>query len=345
MGEQSPVLAKRPTIVDVARHAGVSTAAASKVLRNAYGVSPDMKAKVEAAMDALGYRPLAHARAMRGRTYTVAVLIPDLHNTFSHVLIDGIKDEAEKLGYKLLVAPAGGGKPAQGRMIDALIDRRMDGLVLISPLGADTELEAIARTIPLVVLGRHGDSRQFDTVASDDLAGSALIIDHLADLGHRRIAYIDHVTDRANDARLPEEVRLQGYVDAMTRRGLEADIDVVDSDWSQEGGEAAGRRILSRTTRPTAIHAGADVAALGALTAFWGAGVAVPEQISVVGYDNTFTSSLDPISLTTVDQSGFSLGTTAGRLLVERIEGRKDPVSILVEPSLIVRKTTAPPRG
>lgn len=222
-----------------------------------------------------------------------------------------------------------------------LIDRRMEGLILISSLGTDAELEGIARTVPLVILGRHGASGAYDSVAGDDLKGSAIIVDHLVGLGHRRIAYVNHVTEGTNESRLPEEVRVQGYVDAMVRRGLEQEIEIIGSTWSQEGGVSAGETILSRRVRPTAFHAGADVAALGVLTAFWNAGIQVPEQTSVVGYDNTFTTSLAPISLTTVDQSGSVLGSTAGRLLVERIEGRTDAVEIQVEPLLIARNTTA----
>lgn len=332
---------KRPTIVDVARHAGVSTAAASKVLRDAYGVSPAMKTKVQASMKALGYRPLASARGMRGRTHTVAVVVADLHNEFSSLLVEGIRRESERQKYRLLVAPAGSGKEAQDRMVEDLIDRGMDGIVLISPLGTDAELESIAKTVPVVVLGRHGSSPAFDSVAADDFAGAELVVDHLFALGHRRIAYINHETNGGNDARLPEEVRVRGYVDAMIRHGLGDRIDIVQSVWSQEGGEKSGRSILGRTERPTAIFGGADVAALGVLTSLWAANIAVPGEMSVAGFDNIFTTSLTPISMTTVDQGGLNMGSAAGRLLLERVGGRAEAVDILVQPTLVVRKTTA----
>lgn len=341
MSAESP--GKRPTIVDVALHAGVSTAAASKVLRNAYGVSAEMKAKVEASMKALGYRPLASARGMRGRTQAVAVVVADLHNEFSSLLVEGIRRESERQKYRLLVAPAGSGKEAQDRMVEDLVDRGMDGIVLISPLGTDAELETVAKTLPAVVLGRHGSSAAFDSVAADDFAGAGLVVDHLVALGHRRIAYINHETDGKNDARLPEEVRVRGYVDAMIRHGLGNGIDIVQSQWSQEGGEQAGRLVLSRAERPTAIFAGADVAALGILTAMWGEGIDVPGEMSVAGFDNIFTTSLAPISMTTVDQSGLNMGATAGRLLLDRVGGRSEAVHTLIQPNLIARKTTSEP--
>lgn len=332
---------KRPTIVDVARHAGVSTAAASKVLRNAYGVSPEMKAKVQASMKALGYRPLASARGMRGRTHTIAVVVADLHNEFSSLLVEGIRQESERRKYRLLVAPSGSGKQAQNRMIEDLIDRGMDGIVLISPLGTDAELEAVAASIPVVVLGRHGSSARFDSVAVDDFTGASLVVDHLVRLGHRRIAYINHTTDGGNDARMPEEVRVRGYVDAMIRHGLGDGIDIVQSQWSQEDGEQAGKMLLSRDEPPTAIFAGADVAAIGILTAMWGKGIRVPQDMSVAGFDNIFTTSLAPIAMTTVDQAGLDMGAAACRLLLERVGGRTEAVNTLTRPTLVPRKTTA----
>lgn len=334
---------KRPTIVDVATHAGVSTAAASKVLRNAYGVSPEMKAKVQASIAALGYRPLASARGMRGRTHTVAVVVADLHNEFSSLLVEGLRRECEQQKYRLLVGPAGSGRAAQDRMIEDLVDRGMDGLVLISPLGTDEELSALARGIPIVVLGRHGSGLDFDSVAADDFAGAGLVVDHLVALGHRRIAYVNHVTEGTNDARLPEEVRVRGYVDAMIRHGLGDSIDIVQSQWTQEGGEEAGRLILSRPNRPTAVFAGCDVAAFGVLTAMWESGVAVPAEISIAGFDNVFTASLSPISITTIDQSGLQMGATSGRLLLERVGGRTESVNKILQPSLVSRNTTAAP--
>ncbi|MDR6415283.1 LacI family DNA-binding transcriptional regulator [Pseudarthrobacter sulfonivorans] len=334
---------KRPTIVDVARHAGVSTAAASKVLRDAYGVSPEMKAKVQASMKSLGYRPLASARGMRGRTHTVAVVVADLHNEFSSLLVEGIRRECERQKYRLLAAPAGSGKDAQDRMVEDLVDRGMDGIILISPLGTDEELETVAKNVPMVVLGRHGSSPDLDSVAADDFTGAGLVVDHLVGLGHRRIAYVNHTTDGKNDARLPEEVRVRGYVDAMIRHGLGDGIDIVQSQWSQEGGEEAGKLILSRPDRPTAVFAGCDVAAFGVLTALWGAGIRVPDELSVAGFDNIFTSSLAPISMTTVDQSGLDMGVAAGRLLLERVGGRTDAVNTVLRPTLVPRETTAAP--
>ncbi|MDO7882755.1 LacI family DNA-binding transcriptional regulator [Salinibacterium soli] len=336
---------RRVTIVDVAAHAGVSTAAASKVLRNAYGVSAQMRAKVESAIEELGYRPLASARGMRGKTFTIGVLVSDLHNPFFALLVDGMAEVVEASGYELLVGPGGASEAAQGRMIEAMADRQMDGLLLIAPVVESGALSAIAGRTPTVVIGRHGPADEYDTVAGDDLAGSAAIVDHLVSLGHERIAYLTH-TDAANsDPRLPQRVRERGYREAMDARGLGDRIDVVPSQWSDAGGRATVRALLERAELPTAVHAGADVAAYGMLTELWDRGRSVPDEISVVGYDDTPTAALPPVSLTSVDQSGHEMGASAARLLLERFEGRTEAQHVLTSPTLIPRRTSGPPRA
>jgi LacI family transcriptional regulator len=336
---------KRATISDVARHAGVSKAAVSKVLRDAYGVSATMKARVEASMDVLGYRPSALARGMRGSSFTLGVFVVDLHNTFMSVLIEGIRAEAELSGYQVFIGEASRGLAQQRQMIEAMVDRRMDGLLLIAPFGTAEDLEDIARGTPTVVLGRHGPGRSYDTVASDDIAGSALIVDHLASLGHRRIVHLMHVGRENNESGMPQVVRARGYVEAMVRSGLEQEIDVLEGRWSQEGGQRAAGLMLRRKNPPTALHAGTDMAALGVLTGLHEAGVKVPDDFSVVGYDNVFAASLPQVALTSVDQSGIEMGSLAAKLLVERIQGRQEAVSTLVPPRLVIRKTTAAPPG
>ena len=337
------MMARRVTIVDVATRAGVSTAAASKVLRNAYGVSDQMRERVEKAIQDLGYRPLAAARGMRGKTFTIGVLVSDMQNPFFGVLIEGVSAEVEASGYELLVGPAGAGARSQSRMVDAMVDRQMDGLILISPMFDDESLARTARLVPTVVIGRHGPAEAYDTVANDDIAGSGLIVDHLVSLGHTRIGYLGHADPEESDPRLPQQVRERGYREAMVRHGLGEHIDVVPGRWTNGGGRAGARDLLARRIRPTAIHGGADVAALGVLTELIEKGVSVPGDMSVVGYDNTTTATLPQISLTSVDQSGSEMGRMAARLLLERFEGRTDSQHFLTAPHLVARRTSGVP--
>ncbi|MFI1996429.1 LacI family DNA-binding transcriptional regulator [Actinoplanes sp. NPDC020271] len=334
---------RRVTIVDVARHAQVSTTAVSKVLNNAYGASPAMRARVQQAIAELGYRPSAAARGLRGQTYTIGVMIPELRNLFFADILDGITAQLGDSAYQVLIAPGCNGEKAEARVIDAMIDRSMDGLVLIAPVSAKSRLNEVARSTPTVVVGRHGSSPAYDSVTDDDLAGAALVVDHLADLGHRRIAHIEHhETDRVRLAEMPNAQRARGYREAMTARGLEAEIDIASTAYTHEGGHLGAKQLLARPQRPTAIFAGADVVALGALEAIAEAGLSVPGDISVAGYDNSALAAFGPISLTSVDQDGRQMGANAARLLVDRISDRgRRTVQVKLSPTLTVRRTTA----
>jgi LacI family transcriptional regulator len=336
---------RRVTIADVAARASVSPAAVSKVLRNAYGVSPDMRARVRQAMTDLKYRPHAAARGMRGQTYTIGVMLPEIRNPFFPDIIDGVTEQLGGTDYQVLIGAGGGDPDSNARVTDAMIDRRMDGLILVGPLIRQRQLEDTARTVPTVVIGRHGKSASYDAVVDDDIMGAALIVDHLADLGHRRIAHIGHKDPgRGWPTTMPHNVRAEGYRQAMRQRGLESEIDLVSTAYSERGGYLGARQLLSRPVPPTAIFAGADVAAIGVLNAVDEAGLRVPEDVSLAGYDNTTIAALGPISLTSVDQDGRLLGVNAARLLLERIQGqRQRSVLLSLTPSLVPRRSTGPP--
>lgn len=338
-----PDLPRRATLRDVARRAGVSTAAASKVLRGAYGVSPGMRERVQEAMTALSYRPNTSARGMRGKTFTVGVLISDVQNQFYDQVLSGLTPVFAAADYKVLIGPAGTTVESEIAAVEGMIDHRMDGLVLVTPLVPRAELERIATILPVVVVARGGAAEGYDTITTDDEAGSALIVDHLVGLGHRSIAHIT-LGWPGDDPTLPFHARARGYEAAMRRHGLEDRIDIVTTAWSHQGGFDAAEVFLSRPELPTAVHAGADVAAFGLLSDFWDRGIDVPGVVSVAGYDNSPIAMLAPISLTTVDQGAGELGRRAAELLLERMAGRTEPRSVLLAPTLVPRSTTAPPR-
>jgi LacI family transcriptional regulator len=339
------VRSRRVTIVDVARYAQVSTTTVSKVLRNAYGASPAMRVKVQQAIDELGYRPSTAARGMRGRTYTVGVMLPDIRNPFFADILDGFTERLDGTEYQVLHGNGCNSEGPEARVTEAMIDHGMDGLVLIAPVSSRSHLENVARHVPTVVVGRHGHSRVYDTVTDDDHAGAALVVNHLADLGHRRIAHIEHhETDPTRLVEMPNAIRADGYRHAMLARGLGDDIDIVSTTYTQEGGYLGAQQILARDRLPTALFAGADIVAMGALEALSEAGLSVPGDISVAGYDNTTFASFGPISLTSVDQAGRQIGSNAARLLLERIADRHTPsAQIKLSPTLKVRRTTAAP--
>ncbi|MFJ6250525.1 MULTISPECIES: LacI family DNA-binding transcriptional regulator [unclassified Streptomyces] len=335
------------TITDVARHAGVSTAAVSKVMRNAYGVSPAMQDRVRTAMAELDYRPHAAARGMRGRTYTIGVLLDNVRNAFFADILDGIHQELEDSEYTVLIGAAGFGPDEQARTIRSMVDRQMDGLVLIAPATPRAEVLSTAAVTPTVVIGHHDTSEVHDSVVDADDLGAALVVDHLVSLGHRDIALISATGSRTSRwQRTPEVVLAEGYVRAMERHGLADRARVHHAAYTDEGGRAAGIALLSGNDRPTAILAGADVAALGIYRAADELGLSIPKDISLVGYNNTAIASLAPVQLTSVDQAGQTMGAAAAKMLIERVEGRRDrSMQTMMTPRLVVRRSTGAPRA
>ncbi len=338
--ESSGATRKRPSMDDVAAEAGVSKAAVSKVIRNAYGVSPAMREKVESAIESLGYRPSISARSMRGSSFTVGFEIPQLANDFFTQVMQGAADELAGSGYQLIIAPAVGevkGAP----VLDALVDRRVDGIVAISPEVSPGWLERLGSSVPLVLLGRHDAAAHYDTVTNDDARGAQMVMEHLFGLGHRRIA---HVTVGGSaevpEDLLPHTIRRKTYAEAMAARGFVP--AVTTSGPLEPEGYAAGLKLLSASVLPTAIFAGNDTLAIGALRARAELGLSAFD-VSIVGYDNIDLASHPMMSLTTVDQFGRQSGSTAIKLLLERITaGRTQAVHEMIAPELRVRESTRP---
>ena len=327
------------TINDVARSAGVSRAAVSKVLRDAPGVSPGMRERVTSAIQALGYRPSVHARALRGSSYRLGFEIPHIGARFMTQLVDGAKSALVGTPYQLVVAPADG---PEYDALETLADGLVDGIIAISNAIDRGWLEQLARRVPVVMLGSHDEAENYDTVMNDDAAGTALVMQHLFDLGHRRIA---HVTENesltAPTTRATHALRLQGYLEAMRRAGLESFIEVERK--GVDGARAATSRLLARPTPPTAVFAAHDDLAIDVLAALAERDLP-PGAVSVVGYDNTDLAAHPLLSLTSVDQCGPELGKLAVTMLFERIAGRTEPRRHMVQPTLQVRRSTSPPR-
>ncbi|MFT4108217.1 LacI family DNA-binding transcriptional regulator [Propionicimonas sp.] len=331
------------TIEDVASAAGVSRAAVSKVIRNAYGVSPEMRTRVQAAIDDLGYRPRASARAMRGSSYTLGIEIPTVRNHFFTKIITGATAALVGTPYQLIIAPAGPNHDGGPQAIEALADRQVDGILAISPAVEPEWLERLARTTPLVMLGRHDRSVHYDTVVDDDIEGARIAVRHLYDLGHRRIVHLT-ITPEAehNLPSAPHIVRTDGYRRAMAELGLEPTVALVDPN--EMASREAALAVLSGPDRPTAIFAGHDELALGVLQAVAELGLSTA-QVSVIGYDDTDIAAHPLVSMSSINQSGTQMGEIVVRLLLERIAGRTDAVHEVIQPRLMARNSTTAPRS
>jgi len=328
------------TIEDVARAAGVSRAAVSKVLRDAYGVSPAMRKRVAEAIDQLEYRPRVAARAMRGSSYTLGIEIPDFRNPFFAKILEGATQALQDSNYQLIVAPAEARNREGYRAIEALIDRQVDGVIGIAPLVTRSWLEALARRTPVVMFGRHDLSERYDTVAGDDEVGARAVMDHLFELGHDRIVHltIDAVATEQH-LHTPHGVRLQSYLTAMEESGRGRFAQVARADDGQEFAYQVVRDLLRAGERPTAIFAAHDELAIGALRVIHEFGV----DISVVGYDDVPIAAHPALSLSSVDQNGELMGARAVELLLERVQGRTEAVHEMFTPTLRVRGSSRPP--
>jgi DNA-binding LacI/PurR family transcriptional regulator len=328
-----------PTIIDVAARAGVSKSLVSLVMRGSPRVSEEKRAAVLRAADELRYRPNAVARSLvRKRSFVIGVMLSDLHNPFFVEVVDGIQQEAFAAGYHALFNT--GGRTAQGESvaIETLLQLRTDGLILAAPVLPAREVRAASATAPVVLVARHSRWPEVDSVTNHDRAGARLATEHLVQLGHRRVAHIDGGRGAGAAA------RRAGYGDAMRRHGLARESLVVPGEDTEEGGAGAVARLLATGPRPTAVFAANDFAAVGALHALEERGLGVPEDVSLVGYDNTSLAALGHINLTTIDQPKHEMGATAVRLLLDRLdEGRGRARHIFMAPTLVERGTTAAP--
>jgi LacI family transcriptional regulator len=339
--EKLQVTKGRPAMKDVAKAAGVSVAAVSKVIRNAYGVSPRMKAKVESAIAELGYRPSLAARALRGNTFTIGFEIPQLGNDFFNQVMEGAVAAFSGTPYQLIIV-TGGNDYSGEDALNSLIDRQPDGIVAIAPHVPSEWLRNAARQVPMVVLGRHDEAPEWDNVKNDDSMGANAVMSHLLELGHKNILHLTVAgTNALSKDESPHDIRLKVYSETMLKAGLIPRVVMVES--SEEAAYATAKNLLSDDTlRPTAVFAGHDTLAMGVLRAIGELGLTT-KQVSVAGYDDIYLAGNPFISLTTVNQFGVRMGHLAAKLLMERISGNRTQSKIeVVIPELVVRNSTQP---
>jgi LacI family transcriptional regulator len=331
------------TIRTVAEDAGVSVAAVSKVLRDAYGVSETLRAKVQASMAKLGYRPHAAARGMRGQTYTLGFLIPDLHNPFFADIMAGVNAALERTQYQTLLGVSDSAPAMFSALVEAMVDRQMDGLMIIGPRMSETEVSQLAERTPTVMIAYHARSKEtnFDTVNNDDRLGATLVVRHLVETGYRNIAFLTTEINDPTQAMVTTQREI-GFREAMEEAGLSRNALVVAAPQTMREAQGVARNLLQARNRPEAIFCWTDFIALEVLSVARELGLAVPGDLAVVGYDNTSYCDLAQNSLTSIDQSGQVLGLQAARLLVERVRGREQAEHFVVTPRLVVRKSSAP---
>jgi DNA-binding LacI/PurR family transcriptional regulator len=330
-------LPRPPTIRQVAERAGVSKSLVSLVLRGAANVSEAKRAAVLAAVDDLGYRPNAAARNLTSRrSDTVGVLLNDLRNPWFVDCLDGLASVLHGNGLRMFLADARLDRAMGESLTEGFLEFRVDGLVIVGTVEPSHAVEAAAATVPTVVAAsRDIDLPNVDVVANDDVVGTRLAVEHLLGLGHRRIAHLSGTSGEV------ARIRRETFVDVIDEAGLQPLIE--RTDMTEEGGYRSAVRLLAAPDPPTAVFAVNDISCVGALSAADELGVQVPQQLSLVGYDNTHISGIRHVSLTTVDNASYDVGRRAAQALLRRIDSPGRPADLeLIAPHLQIRGSSGP---
>jgi len=325
---------------DVARLAGVSHQTVSRVINGNPHVRPDTRTRVLEAMQALGYRPNSAARALvTGRSRVIGVALMEGHYFGPASALSGVEGAAERLGYAVSVANVHGSSPTRlGDSVTRLIGQGVDGVVVIAPIHVDeTSLDTLAHEVPLVAVQGAPEGR-FSAVVVDQVQGARLATEHLLGLGHRTVWHVAGPQEwfEASD-------RLAAWQAVLEEAGAEVPPHL-PGDWSSRAGYEAGL-LLARMPEVTAVFTANDPTALGLLRAMAEHGRRVPEDVSVVGFDDVPDSENFIPPLTTVRQDFTAIGSRAVTRLLDLIESRAQDVErSLITPTLTLRNSTAPPR-
>jgi DNA-binding LacI/PurR family transcriptional regulator len=328
---------RRPRLEDVAADAGVSTASVSLVLRGVPGPSAQTRERVLEAAARLGYRADRTASLLaRRRTRLLGVPVV-LRDGFRTELAEEVQVAADARGYAVALGAIT--RAADDvRVVETLLDMRCEAVLLLAPELPAPALAALGERVPLVVIGRNVAPDGFDVVRVADEAGVGEAVDHLVGLGHRRIVHVD-----GGEAAMAPD-RRSGFRAALHRHGL-GPGRVLPGGPVEAAGAAAARALLAEPELPTAVVAANDRCAIGLLDVFLRAGVRVPQDVSLVGYDDGELARLAHVDLTSVSQEAAEQAHRAVAAAVERLDGdRTEPVEVVLTPHLVVRGSTAPPR-
>jgi LacI family transcriptional regulator len=333
-------MAATVTIKDVARLAGVSPMTVSRVINGSVRVSPETRRRVDDSIRELGYVPSRLARGLiRQKTGTLALIVPDVANPFFTLVVRGAEDVARRAGYRMILCDTRADLEIEREVIEEMIAHRVEGIA-IAPVSdrSRPHLDRLANFgIEFVLVDRMVRGLDRDVVLGDNADGARRLVQHLVELGHRRIGFIVE-SDDVSTAR----DRHRGYLDALQAAGLEVDETLIARATADpEGGAHAMRRLLEHPDPPTAVFAVNNLVALGAIETVRAGGLDVPDDVALVCFDDIeHASRLYPF-LTVMAQPAETLGTIGTQLLLDRIEGRAaGPARVVVLPAqFLVRRS------
>jgi DNA-binding LacI/PurR family transcriptional regulator len=323
-------------MADVAERAGVSRPLVSMVMRDKPGPSQESRERILAAARELGYRPNASARLLRRNRTKLIGAIFWMGSPFQVRVVERLFSAAAEHGYGIALGPTTPDRSTDA-VIDQLMEERVEALFAFNIDPDSPEFREASSRIPTVLLGEWTEAAHSDNVHIDDDEGLRLVVEHLVSLGHRDIAYV------GGDGGIVGRERAESYRRAMHEFGLGAQSEVIRGSFFEEDGAAAAREIVGRTERPTALVCAGDLSAVGALAVFAQAGLSIPGDISVVGFDDSYVASLSYTRLTTVHQDVDATADATLDALLGRLEDADRPPARIATPAtLVVRDTTGP---
>lgn len=337
------------SMADIARKASVSVTTVSHVLNGSRPVREETMLRVRVAAQELGYRPNMLARSLRRKqSLTIGLIVPDISNAFFAEIGRGLTDASFDAGYTVVIGNTGGDPEQEHRNITGMLEKQVDGMVVALAGLQPSDIESmVGSSVPMVIIDRDVPGATADVVLADNVSGGIQAVEHLVSLGHRRIAC---VVSRAA-SRASEPGRLYGYREGMRRAKLDSSELVTVTDELEQGsqtaeidaGYLATQRVLDQQPRPTAIFLTNDLMAIGALRAAHDRGVPVPEELSIVGFDDILLARYTIPALTTVIQPRDKMGRIAADLLIARAnDASRLPMRRVLEVSLVQRESSGP---
>lgn len=326
------------TIYDVAKKAGVSTATVSKIINNTGSISEKTKLKVQKVMDELQYQPSMIASALKGKsTYTIGLLIPDLSNPIFAEYAKYIEERGQELGFSVMICNTDADPDKELRYISVLKQKQVDGIIVAARFNNIKLLRGLIKEkIPLALIAQDLPALPIDSVTVDDYLGGYQVTEYLLSLGHRNIGVV------AEGDRSSKE-RIRGYHQALIDAGITTDegLVVVCDQSTREWAKLHGGRLLDLEKRPSAIFGCNDLLAIGVMQAAHERSLTIPNDLSVIGFDNTELSQVVDPSLTTVQQPLRDIGHHVVDLLTQKIEGKsKTTHRVVLLPDLVIRQST-----
>jgi DNA-binding LacI/PurR family transcriptional regulator len=330
----------KSTIYDIAKEAGVSIATVSKVINGKGRISTETRSAVFAIMERLDFQPSVIASALAGKkTFTLGLLIPDVSNPFFAEIARAIEDQGHQMGYSVVMCNTDNKDEKVERYISLLLQKSVDGIIIATGIEKKEILEQLlARKLPIVLIARELPLIAVDTVVVDDYVGGCMAANHLLQIGHKEIAILSE-SQKVSSSR----ERIRGFRQTMSDAGLTLNEQWLKvCDYKVEDGKNKALELLHEAHRPTAIFACNDMLAVGVLQAAKEMKMIVPNELSIISFDNTILSSVTNPPLTTIAQPMEQMGKHAVNLIVENIkEGNQLKQRIVLRPEFILRESTS----